>query len=224
MATSPLPYDTFLYEKVDALHGFSVLATEIPVKSCLTVYPGLYPIPVSSLSFYRQYAEQITRAMKDYGISKAVLRRHDLYMANEPGVHEGPPYLLRISWRRLNNGEMTVEEHVRAEYRGKLRKIQQDGYGWCPVEVYRRGRSARGMTPAQLEALPPSDGAISAVLWIRWRSHLADYPYVHPDDGLTLSDEDITFEICTAPPEALVRQYTPGIDPGAWVAFMNATV
>jgi len=112
MATSPLPCDTFLYEKADALHGFSVLATEIPVKGCLTVCPGLYPIPVSSLSFYRQYAEQITRAMKDYGISKAVLRRHDLYMANEPGVYEGPPYLLRISWRRLDNGEMTVEEHM----------------------------------------------------------------------------------------------------------------
>lgn len=62
-------------------------------------------------------------------------------------------------------------------------------------------------------------------MWISWKSNLAGYEYIEPDDELNLQSEDITFEICTEIPENLAQEFyaksTQEIDCNKWIAFIN---
>lgn len=43
-------------------------------------------------------------------------------------------------------------------------------------------------------------------IWIRWKSNVPGHEYIQPDDELDLQSGDITFEICSEVPEAVLEE------------------
>lgn len=119
-------------------------------------------------------------------------------MWHEGDLYKGTPYI-----KSMVNG-MDIEVDY---YCGRFIKRHINGFAYSKLSII------------------PIIGNGKEDMWISWKSNLAGYEYIEPDDELNLQSEDITFEICTEIPENLAQEFyaksTQEIDCNKWIAFIN---
>ena len=169
----------------------------IRFKKSINIDLGIAPIRITWLPFFDQMSQQLTRLIKK-SVGKNFLRAFDYSLWHESGLHKGTPYM-----KSMVNGI----------------NIEVDYYCGCFIK-----RHINGFAYGKLSIIPII-GNGKEDMWIRWKSNLADYQYIEPDDELNLRLEDITFEICTEIPENLAQEFYGNISDelnlSTWIELLN---
>ena len=205
---NPLPCDLFLEKNSDSDKNL------LNFKGSITLSRVTDPFRKTWVPFYRELSIQITKQIIAI-TAKKVCQYFTFYVLGKGGDYDGEPYVEQIKFRTTSPLLIDIApwmgqplERISMRYRGKLHKLHQNGYAYGKLGVYNK--------------IGESD---SEDMWIRWKSNLAGYEYIEPDDELNLQSEDITFEICTEIPENLAQEFyaksTQEIDCNKWIAFIN---
>lgn len=168
----------------------------IRFKKSINIDLGIAPIRMAWLPFFDQMSQQLTQLIKK-SVNKNFLRKYDYILWHEFGVYKGLPYKKHA----LNGMDWTLDY-----YTGRFIKKHIDGYAYGKLSIL------------------PIIGTDQADMWIRWKSNLPGYEYIEPDDELNLTEQDITFEICTEIPENLAQRFyarSAKIDCSKWIALLN---
>ena len=161
------------------------------------------------LPFFEQLVQQLKKHMRKQGVKNAA--QYDHYILVESVEYEGTPYE-ECYQDYLCPGAYTYI--IKTAYRNKFLHLTHGDYAYGCFDFN------------------PKHGGKYCDIWVRWRSHLLEHEYIHPDDGLNLTKDDITFEICTALPDEILRQVNEkkvnahqpvtDVDCNAWIAVTTA--
>lgn len=172
----------------------------IRFKNSINIDLGICPIPMTWLPFFVQMSRQLTKLIK-VSVKKKFLRRFDFLLEHENILYKGP---------RFYQGICGVSAMWTMDvYKGRLIKCHVDSYSYGVISLCQITGHVEG----------------NYHIYVRWKSNLPGHEYIEPDDELELTENDITFEICTEIPEAVAqlfhKKHSEEISCSDWIRIMN---
>jgi hypothetical protein len=182
MEKTPLPLDLFIH------YDHSLSDHEYYKRNKYRIKPLKYPLKKTYMPFFDELSAQYCRAVSK-AIGKKYLSYYLFSFINHEELYTGDPY---YTITLFSNRLTKPHQFVSNQYGGKSLKLHHEGYAYNPIMI---------------QAIHCVAYLYSyEIMWIRWKSNIPGQSYIDPEDELDIKEGDLTLEICTEVPEAVLEQ------------------